>query len=42
MTEQVPIRKQPERGTFAESLLCGTIAKTTPELCAMSVTVILR
>ena len=39
MTVQVTIWNQPERGTFAESLLCGRVAKTTPELCAISVTV---
>ena len=39
MTEQVTIRNQPERETFAESFLCGKIVQTTPELCAISVTV---
>ena len=39
MTERVTIQNQTERETCAESFLCGKIAKTTPELCAISVTV---
>jgi hypothetical protein len=41
-TEQVTTWKYPERETFGGSFLYEKVAKTTPELCAMSVTVIPR